>query len=327
MIDVAIVGAGISGLALGAALEAEGRQVVVLDARDRPGGRVLSELGYDLGPAWIWPHNRRMLALTDALGLRRFPQHSFGRMVFEDGAGTIRRDLDMATMGGALRIDGGIAGVTDALAEKLSDLRLNYTLRRVEEDAEGVTLIGDGFEKRAHRVVMALPPRLAAGLGVQCRDVPTWMAGQAKVVVRYETPFWREAGLNGDAISHRGPLMEIHDASPMDASEGGLFGFAVAGAAQHPEFRRLVLAQLSRLFGDRAAAPLGVLVKDWRDDPFTATTLDHAEPGPHAAYPPQSNTARVIFAGSEAAREDGGFLEGALVAADAAHRALARAVA
>ena len=85
--EVCIIGAGLSGLALASALRAEGRDVTVLEARDRPGGRVLSQAGHDLGPSWVWPQNRRMLALLDRLGLRHFPQHATGRLVFEDAGG------------------------------------------------------------------------------------------------------------------------------------------------------------------------------------------------------------------------------------------------
>lgn len=51
--DVCIIGAGLSGLALASALRTKGRDVTVLEARDRPSGRVLSHNGHDLGPSWI----------------------------------------------------------------------------------------------------------------------------------------------------------------------------------------------------------------------------------------------------------------------------------
>ena len=49
---------GLSGLALAEALEAQGRDYVLVEARERFGGRILTEHledGYfDLGPAWFW---------------------------------------------------------------------------------------------------------------------------------------------------------------------------------------------------------------------------------------------------------------------------------
>lgn len=323
--EICIIGAGLSGLALGTALQSEGRDVIILEARGRSGGRVLSQHGYDLGPSWIWPHNHRMLALAKRLGLRSFPQYASGRLVFEDTDGTIRRDLDFATMGGALRIDGGLMRVTDALAELLGkSLHLDHPVRSVTEDASGVTLVGDNFEMRAARVVFALPPRLTAGFGVAVPDVPTWMAGQAKLIATYDTPFWRSSGLNGDAISHYGPLAEIHDASPVDTGAGALFGFAHLGAARQSGFHDAAISQLARLFGPLAATPNDVFVKDWSEDVATATRADWVPSAGHPTYSAIPPTARLIFAGSETSPIDGGFLEGALAAAEAALLILGR---
>jgi monoamine oxidase len=316
---VCIIGAGLSGLALAKALRAEGRDVTLLEARDRVGGRVLSQDGHDLGPSWIWPHNRRMLALLDRLGLPTFAQYASGRLAFEDAGGTIRRDLDFATMGGALRVEGGLARVTDALAVELGDcLRLACHVRQVIEEANGVTVSTSGGSVRAAHVVLAMPPRLAARLGVSVPDVPTWMAGHAKLVATYPTAFWREMGLNGDAISHCGPLAEIHDASPVGVKAGALFGFAHVGAARQPGFRDAAIAQLERLFGHEAAAPDDLIIKDWSMDPATATHADLIPPAGHPTYNPLPPTRRLLFAGTEVSPEDGGFLEGALAAAEAA---------
>lgn len=331
--EIAIVGGGLCGLALAHALQADGRDVVVLESRDRPGGRVLSVAGYDLGPAWIWPHHRRMRDLAERLQLQLFPQNSVGRLVFEDAEGRVRRDLDMATMGGALRVAGGLAQITERLATWVGGaLRLGAHVTRIEEAADGVTLIGQRegapFSFRASKAVLALPPRLAAPLGVPVPDAPTWMAGQAKLVAVYPNPFWRAVGLNGDAISHRGPLMEIHDASPHAAlrapAEGALFGFAAPGSARAPEFQEGAVAQLIRLFGPEAAAPRAVHIQDWSAETATATSADHAPPRGHPAYRPVPPTARLVFAGAETAGEEGGFLEGALAAAEAARCDLAR---
>jgi len=326
--EIAVLGAGLSGLALANALQSDGRDVTVLEARPRPGGRVLSEKGYDLGPAWIWPHNQRMLSLVRQLGLQTFAQFSEGRLVFEDAAGQVRRDLDFATMGGALRVSGGLAQITDALADKLGDrVHLRRSVHRVVESDTGVLLEGAGFSLHANHLAVALPPRLAAGIGLAVPDRPTWMAGHAKIVAIYDRPFWRNSGLNGDAVSHRGPLAETHDASPSDGTKGALFGFAMPGAASDLTFKSSALAQLERLFGPEAAAPRDVLIKDWSSDAATATPADQTLPSSHPSYGAITGTRRLTFAGTEAARTEGGFLEGALEAAEAAHKQLSQVLA
>lgn len=54
---VVVIGAGISGLIAAAALDDDGREVIVLEARDRPGGRTwtaeVAGAPVDLGGAWI----------------------------------------------------------------------------------------------------------------------------------------------------------------------------------------------------------------------------------------------------------------------------------
>ena len=50
---VLVIGAGLSGLTAAQALQTAGWEVVVLEARDRIGGRVWTQDGIDLGAQWI----------------------------------------------------------------------------------------------------------------------------------------------------------------------------------------------------------------------------------------------------------------------------------
>lgn len=355
--DILIIGAGLAGLALARQLESSNADYLILEARERIGGRILTYradeatadmVRFDMGPAWFWPGQPLIRNLADALGLSVFEQYATGNLVFEAQDGSIRRDITMAPMAGSLRLDGGMAGLVDGVARSLSldRLHLSHRVSSIHQKAEELIVRclhkGETREVKAQRVVLALPPRLAASTITfepvlpeaaqrAMQAVPTWMAGHAKVVAVYNTPFWREAGLSGDAISHRGPLAEIHDASPADGTVGALFGFVGVPAP----FRRqegfdleaYSRQQLQRLFGPQAGDPSSVLVQDWANEPFTATRDDDEPPAGHPTYGlPETLTGlwggRLVFGSSETAPLHGGFLEGAMEAADLVFKTL-----
>jgi monoamine oxidase len=81
--EVVVIGAGLAGLMAARRLRAYGVDVLVLEARDRVGGRTYSIRAQDgtvidLGGQWIGPSQRRLARLAGELGVTTFPTYDTG---------------------------------------------------------------------------------------------------------------------------------------------------------------------------------------------------------------------------------------------------------
>ncbi len=348
---VAIAGAGLAGLHAARLLRAADVPFVLLEARDRVGGRILTadadgqpaDDGFDLGPSWYWPRMQPAIAeLVAALGLPAFAQHSEGDVIFErmsrEGPQRYHGDAQEPL---SFRLAGGTAAIVRALARDLApgQLLTGAAVTAMSLGDDGVQLTvrrADGTTETlaADHVIAALPPRLLeatvtfapaleAATARRWRETPTWMAPHAKFFALYDRPFWREAGLSGTAQSMVGPMPEIHDATTA-SGQPALFGFLGVGADQRATLgeaalTRACLDQLARTFGPEARTPRATLLKDWAADPLTATAADRVATG-HPVPDPSpwvsgAWRARLALAGSETSPSEPGYLAGAVTAA------------
>lgn len=353
---VVIVGAGLSGLRAASLLTAAGIDCRILEARDRVGGRALSismpnkpDLGmFDLGASWFWPQYERSIAdVVNELKLNTFAQYTDGAMLVERSR-TEPPQRFMVPENSSListRFKGGVQSLVDALADTIPSeaVELNTRVKGIRLDEAGdITVeaeLADGSRKEfaTEVVIFALPPRIVArhieftptlspSLISDLVDKPTWMAGQAKVIVNYERPFWRDMGLSGFVSSTIGPLQEIHDASPETGSYA-LFGFLGIPAKIRQQLGKdkileAVTDQLIRLFGPSAEHVSDILYKDWAEDSETAVEEDLQPLRSYPNYGPPSIPEiwkhKIVFAGTETNAQYGGHLEGALQSAERA---------
>ena len=351
-VDTLIIGGGLSGIYAAYLLAQKDESFVVLEARERLGGRILSpehqNFFSDLGPSWYWPEiHPKMASLIQEQGLKGYRQFEKGLGRFQRPNGEVQTVSGYATEPLSWRLQGGMMALITKLCEEISEnaIKLNHPVCNIEKNgADAYVSVGE-LEKepwarfKAKKIILALPPRLAASTILFTPDLPdnltqamlkigTWMAGHAKFTALYEEPFWRQAKLSGQAFSQRGPMGELHDASNNEQGPYGLTGFVGIPAAQRHNQQLLIdaiLSQLELIYGKPAAQPTTLFYKDWAREQFTATKLDQPPMYEHPLYyPPAGQTSFwdgiIHFAGTETATKNGGYLEGALGAAERAVR-------
>ena len=318
-----IIGAGLSGL-YSAVLLQEQYDVTIVDARDRTGGRIMTLDGHDLGPSWIWPHQKNILQLIETLGLELFPQYTKGSALY-DTPEAVQRFMPPTSVP-SLRMKGGLQMLINALEKQLKrPVILDSKVTSLTYSNSSIMVQTEHKIYEADEVISTLPPRLALQnivyspplsmqLQTQFQNIPTWMGYASKCVVEYPRAFWREEGLSGFAFSHVGPLGEIHDASTED--KAALFGFLHSSAKEEKREEQLI-GQLIRLYGKQAAEFSNIYFVDWKKEIYSSSSLDARPLSEHPSYGFEAAhfEGKLIFSGTESASKEGGYLEGAVNAA------------
>ncbi|HEY8301908.1 MAG TPA: FAD-dependent oxidoreductase [Jatrophihabitans sp.] len=248
-----------------------------------------------------------------------------------NNVGTIERLFNVRGGAQQSRLRGGSQLISLRMAHALGHrLHLATPVRRIVQDARGVTVHSDRVVVHARRVIVAVPPALAqridyAPLLPTARDqllqrMP--MGALMKVEAVYPKPFWRAAGLTGQFLTVGGPVGYSFDNSPPDGSVGVLAGFVGGeqniewGHRSHAERRKAVLAQYVRLFQDkRFGNPIGYFDEDWARAEWT-----HGGPtavmGPGTLYrfghALRTPVGRIHWAGTETSDYWQGYMDGAV---------------
>ena len=339
--DVVVVGAGIAGLTVTAALATSGIDVLCLEARDRIGGRLLSvDVGggsLDLGATWFWAGDERVRNMVASRGVGTFAQYTTGAGLYDHPAG-VRRLAGNPIDVPACRYAAGADSLARALFSTIpaTSLECSNPVASITNDVTGLVVHTPNTTIHGAHVVLAVPPALAVGtidmspalpdrLQRLARSTPIWMGTVTKIVVQYPEAFWRRQGLAGAAVSEVGPLRELHDMSGPHGNPAVLFGFAYP-TPDTPTTNEDVLSQLVRLYGPEAADPMRVIVHDWSRETYTSppgveVSASYTLFG-HPLYSTPTFEGRLHWAATETSTVHPGRVEGAIAAAHRATQAV-----
>ncbi|OIJ15604.1 hypothetical protein BKP35_01020 [Anaerobacillus arseniciselenatis] len=224
----------------------------------------------------------------------------------------------------------GMGALTDAISNFLKEkIRYDRQVEKIYDENHCSFIYTSNDCWKAKKVIIAIPPNLQTRIHFQ----PPLPASKAqlnersglpsviKMIFVYKTPFWREFGLNGNALLEDGPLVQTFDSSPEKASRGVLTVLINGTRARNIERlsiearKREVLVALVRCFGEEAEEPLYIYENNWSEELWTRGGYGvHYAPGiitnfGSALFEPISS---IHWAGSETATEWRLYMEGAV---------------
>jgi monoamine oxidase len=231
------------------------------------------------------------------------------------------------------RFSGGAQGLALGLAQELEEeIHLENPVHTIEHARDRVTVRGARLTASASQLVMAIPISLAARIRYE-PSLPSFRdqiaqrmppGSTIKCLVAYDTPFWRELGLNGQVAAIDGSLARaVLDATPPEGSPGVLTVFVVGTAARQltrmreRERRDAILECLARFFGAAARSPRLYAEQNWMEEQYTRGCYHGiAQCGAYTAFGPalREPIGRIHWAGSETGVHAMGSMGGAVEA-------------
>jgi monoamine oxidase len=248
----------------------------------------------------------------------------------EQNPGTFERNFNTPNGAQMWRLHGGTQRLALKMARKLRDhIVLRSPVERIVQEGGHVTVHSRRLTVRAKRVIVAIPPTLAGRIEYHprlpaARDQLTQRMPQGtliKATAVYDRPFWRDDGLNGQAISYTGPANATFDDSPPDGSKGVVFGFSGGDEARRfmrmsrSDRRAAVLANFTTYFGSKAAHPREYFETNWSQRTWTrGCPVAIAGPGTLLAYGSaiRRHVGHIHWAGTETSTFWNGYMDGAV---------------
>ena len=166
--QVVIIGAGLTGLTTAWYLQQQGITPIILEARNRVGGRIHTvytqgQASVEMGATWFADKHQHLVGLLQSLGLEYFEQQYSNLAIYDPGMGQPAQLFQVPTAEEAsYRITGGTATLIECLLQALGPEHVHYNqaVKRLELHNSGVRVTAGNTVFEADVVLSTLPPNL-----------------------------------------------------------------------------------------------------------------------------------------------------------------------
>lgn len=225
---------------------------------------------------------------------------------------------------------GGMGAISGPMAAELgAALHLSQPVRKIAQDADGVTVTADGLTVRARRAVVAIPLAIAGSIDYEPmlpvdraflnQRMPSGAVIKTSVI--YDEPFWRADGLSGQTTSPGSPATLTIDACTDTASPGIMCVITEGPAARRlcgldaADRKAVIIRELVDRFGDKANGHREFHEQNWTMDRYSGGgMISHAPTGvlTEFGYTLREPCGRVHWAGTESSAIMCGWIDGAV---------------
>ncbi|WP_442266118.1 flavin monoamine oxidase family protein [Tenacibaculum sp. ZS6-P6] len=334
--NIAILGAGLSGLTTAYLLQKEGFSVKVLEANTRLGGRILTKkknnTKIELGATWLWKYNTALIQLCKELNIQLFEQKMDGDALFEVMSSHPPQRFNLPpNQEISYRIVDGTHTIIEKLALKIGreNIYLDEKVTHINQFENQLTVTSKNKTYEVDYVISTVPPRLLMQSIIFSPELPkdlitianqthTWMKDSIKFAVVFDTPFWRKNGLSGVGFSNVGPFTELYDHCTIQENGFALMGFLNDGLVKLTKEQReaKVILQLKKFFGEQVNNYLVYDEKIWKKEKLTCVydnefIFPHQNNG-HEIFQGSFMKDKLYISGTETSKTHGGYMEGAV---------------
>ncbi|CAL4062997.1 unnamed protein product, partial [Meganyctiphanes norvegica] len=149
--DIIIIGAGLTGLCLAQTLTQENKDFLVLEGRERIGGRIKTietndGTAVEMGATWFFPNFQNLYSLMNNFDIELTEQFMRGHSFYQSNSHTPPRKVYSQDGDGMYRIKGGTNEIVNTLYNNIEERKvlLSHAVTEIRQVEDGLQVFSKG---------------------------------------------------------------------------------------------------------------------------------------------------------------------------------------